>query len=424
VYEAMRTADADAVWVMQGWIFTNNPKFWQPTQAKSLLGAVPDDRMILLDLACENRPVWNKTEAFYGKPWIWNVIQDYGDVVSLHGGLPQIAASLHEATTSAKRGRLVGIGFVNEGLGANPVINDFMGEMAWQTKLPVIEDWVRGHVEGRYGSCPGAAGDAWRLLSETVYRTPADAGGPICTRPSWVGMASDRVGTNRYDNAKLAQAWKRLLDCADQLGDVDTYRFDLVHVGRQVLANLALEVRREAAVAYGLRDRRALADASARFLQLIRDTDELLATRQELLLGRWLADAKRWATNDEERRLYEQNARTIITLWGARENSEVHDYANKQWSGMLIGFYLPRWERFFQQADSALAGGKPLDIEAFHRTLCDWELQWTRQAEPYTAVPRGDAVAISRRLWCRYGSCFGGMPGIAWNSISAEPITP
>ena len=51
------------------------PSFWKPPQAKALLGAVPDDRMILLDLFCEASPAWNKTEAFYGKPWVWCIIQ-------------------------------------------------------------------------------------------------------------------------------------------------------------------------------------------------------------------------------------------------------------------------------------------------------------------------------------------------------------
>jgi alpha-N-acetylglucosaminidase len=149
-----------------------------------------------------------------------------------------------------------------------------------------------------------------------------------------------------------------------------------------------------------------LADASGRFLQLIRDMDELLATREELLLGRWIENAKRWGTTEDERRLYEWNARTIITLWGAQENQAIDDYANKQWAGLLTDFYLPRWERFFQQADAALAGGKPFDIAACQQASYDWELQWTRKNDPYPATPRGDAVAVSRRLWNEYGKYF------------------
>ena len=98
--------DPEAVWVMQGWLFVNNPQFWKPPQTKALFDAVPDDRMIVLDLFCETAPVWNKTEAFYGKPWVWCIIQNFGGRVGLYGGLPQILNNLHAARTSPAARRL------------------------------------------------------------------------------------------------------------------------------------------------------------------------------------------------------------------------------------------------------------------------------------------------------------------------------
>ena len=94
VLGAMRDADPEAVWVMQGWLFVNNPGFWKPPQSRALLTSVPDDRLLVLDLMCESDPAWKKTEAFYGKPWVFCIIQTFGDTVSLHGGLPQIAGNL------------------------------------------------------------------------------------------------------------------------------------------------------------------------------------------------------------------------------------------------------------------------------------------------------------------------------------------
>jgi alpha-N-acetylglucosaminidase len=410
VYGAMQAGDPQAVWAMQGWIFVNNPGFWKPPQARAFLGAVPDDRMILLDLACENAPVWNKTEAFYGKPWIWSVVQDYGGNVGLHAGLPQIASNLREAMTSPHRGRLAGVGLVNEALGYNPVVNDLLGEMAWRSEVPELKGWIRDHIQGRYGSRPATAEEAWRLLLETAYRSPGYTGSSLCDRPTLETNPNSIVAAPPpYDNAQLAQAWHKLLSCANELGATDTYRFDLVHVNRQVLGNLALPFRRAIVTAYQQKDRRALTTAGARLLQLIRDMDELLATREELLLGRWLADAKHWATNDEERRLYEWNARSIITLWGPR-NSPLHEYAAKQWSGMLVGFYLPRWELFLRRLDASLAEGKPLNATATENALRDWEVQWTHRTDAYPTAPRGDAVAVSRRLWDTYGRCFDAKP--------------
>ncbi|MCY3022435.1 MAG: alpha-N-acetylglucosaminidase C-terminal domain-containing protein [Planctomycetota bacterium] len=406
VYEAMRAADPEAVWVMQGWVFVNAPQFWKHPQGRALLGAVPDDRMILLDLACENMPAWSRTESFYGKPWIWAVIQDYGGVVSLHGGLPQLAGNLREALAGPKRGQVTGIGLVNEALGYNAIVNDFIGEMTWRTEVPELTEWLPDFVHGRYGSRPAAAQEAWDLLLKTAYRASGNTGSVVCTRPCLEGSRGCAgAGPTPYDSLHLSVAWQKLLSCAEQLGGTETYRFDLVHLTRQVLANLALQFRQEATAAYQRKDRQALADAGARFLQLLRDMDQLLATREEFLLGKWLADARRWAANDEERRLYEWNARTIVTLWGPRD-SGLHEYANKQWSGMLTSFYLPRWEMFYKQLDAALEAGKPADAAAWENSVRDWEVQWARRDDNHAAVPAGDAVALSRKLWTDYARFF------------------
>ena len=50
------------------------------------------------------------------------------------------------------------------------------------------------------------------------------------------------------------------------------------------------------------------------------DVDKLLATDEHFLLGVWLENAKNMSTSDQERRLYEYNARNQITLWGPDGN--------------------------------------------------------------------------------------------------------
>ena len=91
---------------------------------------------------------------------------------------------------------------------------------------------------------------------------------------------------------------------------------------------------------------------------MIRDLDELLATRPEYLLGNWLEDARRWGENRAEKDRLEWNARRVLTMWG--DQTPIRDYSRRQWSGMLTGFYLPRWEKFFAAADAALAVGGQL----------------------------------------------------------------
>lgn len=396
VYRAMQAGDPQAVWVMQGWVFINNPKFWKPPQNQALLGAVPKDRLILLDLMCESNPAWTKTDAFYGKPWVWCIIQSFGAQVSLHAGLPQISENLQAALTSPQRGELAGVGLIMEGFGYNPVVYDFVTEMAWHRDVPPLDTWLPEFVASRYGCRSAAADEAWQLLRETAYSQPGQAGSLLCQRPR-LGLG---FGTS-YDPAQLASAWEKLLAGSAELGGADTYRYDLANVARQVLTNLAAELYADLVEAWQRQDQHAVTEAGQRLLGLLDDMDQLLGTRREFLLGPWLADAKRWAANDAERRLYEWNARTLITLWGPRD-SILHEYSQREWSGMLRGFYRPRWERLLRAMDQALAKRKPLDAQRLEDELRDFDLQWTQGTEDYPTVPQGDTVAVAARLWDKY----------------------
>jgi alpha-N-acetylglucosaminidase len=46
IYESIVTADEDAIWVMQGWLFLNN--FWNPTTVEAFLSKVPKVTTILI----------------------------------------------------------------------------------------------------------------------------------------------------------------------------------------------------------------------------------------------------------------------------------------------------------------------------------------------------------------------------------------
>lgn len=398
VYAAMKAADPQAVWIMQGWIFHNNPQFWQPPQARALFNAVPDDRLVILEMGGD---YWRTTEAYYGKPWLWTFIQDFGDKVSLHGDLPYILHHFGGAATGPQRGRLCGLGMIMEGLGYNPVVYDLVTELAWHERMPDLEPWVMEFVRRRYGRRLPKAENAWRLLLDSVYRCGGSSDEMLCARPAIEPKIPWTTLDPPYDRAVLARATESLLVCADDLGSTDTYQFDVTNVMRQVLSGQFPRMHQQVVDAYRASDRPGLAAAGARLLDLLRDMDRLLAAREEFLLGRWIEDAKRWADSDDERRLYEWNARTQITLWGPRDGI-LHEYARKQWSGMLVDFYLPRWEMFIKKLDASIASGAAFDQNAFETEMQKWEEAWTHETKAYPTRPSGDVVAIASELWRKY----------------------
>ncbi len=53
--------------------------------------------MLLLDLFAEDTEVWRMTNSFYGKPFIWCMLHNFGGNRALYGNLTTIAVKPLEA---------------------------------------------------------------------------------------------------------------------------------------------------------------------------------------------------------------------------------------------------------------------------------------------------------------------------------------
>lgn len=404
VYASMAGADPKAVWVMQGWMFHYNAAYWKPTQIQALLKAVPDDHMILLDLYSESHPVWNRTEAYYGKPWIWNMLHNFGGNISLWGRMRHAAEDPSKAFHDPSAGKMVGIGLTPEGIEQNPALYQLMLENVWRDSAVDLRSWLDTYAQQRYGVADGAIKMAWHLLESSVYNGGLTEGGPesiIQARPT-LDSAVDRVNTHLdYDPGVLQGAWTLFVNSAPKLKNSDGYRYDLVDVTRQVLANYASVVQQRFVRAWKERDTAGFRKSSRQFLELMDDMDRLLATRKDFLLGAWIREARACGVTPSESDLYEKNARDLVTLWGDKE-SGLREYSCRQWNGLIRGFYKPRWELFFRRLGAALSSGQDMDWKAFDAEVKDWEWQWVNGHDKYADVATGDAVQVATGLYKKY----------------------
>ena len=85
-------------------------------------------------------------------------------------------------------------------------------------------------------------------------------------------------------------------------------------------------------------------------------------------------------------------------MWGTagREGAaQLHDYAAREWQGLLEDFYRPRWEAFLSRLEISLLTGTPLP-EIHHY---DEELPFTYAKKQYPTEPFGDLrAAVSKAL--------------------------
>ena len=403
VYGAMCDVDPEAVWVMQGWMFLDRAYFWQEPQMKAIFNAVPEDRLVVLDLNSEMYPVWQRTEAFHGEQWIWNMLHNFGGRVSLYGVMERVANDPAAALHNPNAGKMCGIGLTMEAIEQNPAIYALMLENVWRDTPIQLDVWLKEYARRRYGAQNTDAEYAWKILKQTVYsHQPWWGTSSIITgRPTFEKETTWTYTHIPYDRLNFLNACDALLKASDHLKNSEGFRYDLVDVVRQALANYSNVVQEEFAAAYMSKDRQSFDDKVSEFLTLIDDMDELLATRTDFLLGRWLGSARKMGISKQEKDLYEMNARDLITLWSGPD-CQIHEYACKEWSGMLSGFYKKRWLRFFDYIEQCWNKGVEPDFESFDREMCEWEWQWVHAHESYPTRAHGDEIKVAKKIYGKY----------------------
>ena len=127
--------------------------------------------MLILDLYSEAQPQWNRTNSYFGKPWIWCELHDYGGNMGLEGNIPAVVDGPVEAL-HAPNSTMTGMGLSMEGQEiGNEIMYNILLDQAWSATPIKVADYVQKWVARRYNvkALPAAAQKAWSVLSTTVY---------------------------------------------------------------------------------------------------------------------------------------------------------------------------------------------------------------------------------------------------------------
>ena len=171
----MTEVDPNAQWLQMTWIFYYNRKNWTDERIKAYLRAVPQDKLILLDYYCDNTEVWKTTESFYGQPYLWCYLGNFGGNTMMSGDLKEIETRM-ENTFQNGGNNMWGLGSTLEGFGINPIAYEYVLEKAWSDGKVDVDQWVDNWAKRRYGSANENAEKAWNILLNTCYAEAAGLG--------------------------------------------------------------------------------------------------------------------------------------------------------------------------------------------------------------------------------------------------------
>ncbi|MCQ2237180.1 MAG: alpha-N-acetylglucosaminidase [Bacteroidales bacterium] len=415
---AMKRVNKDAIWVVQGW--TENPR-------PEMLAALNPGDLLILDLFSECRPmwgipsIWKRDEGYGNHDWLFCMLENFGANVGLHGRMDQLLNNFYLTKTDSHAAHIRGIGLTMEGSETNPVMYELMCELPWRPERITKEDWIRGYVKARYGADNEAVQHAWAILVEGIYNCPQgnNQQGPhesiFCSRPSLTSFQSSSWSKmcNYYDPNSTMEAARLMLSVADSFKGNNNFEYDLIDICRQAIADKARMVYSHTVADFNCFNKKSFTAGYKEFLSLLLLQDELLSTRPEFRVGRWIEMAKSHGNTQEEKNLYEWNARVQITTWGNRycaDTGKLRDYAHKEWNGLLKDFYYPRWAKYWSVLQDEVDGKLPVLPTGNSSTKpdgnpavsIDWyamEEPWTLSHNIYPVEADADPIETAKRIF-------------------------
>lgn len=400
VERALQTSRPDAIWVLLGW--QNNPP-------QAVAAAANPATTFIVDGLSDRYNNQDRDTDWHGIPYAFGTIWNFGGHTTM-GSQLSVQNTRYFEWLNKSGSAMKGLAVIPEGGDNNPAAFDFFAGLAWRHAPADPGEWFADFSRRRYGLADAKAAAAWDVLRRTAYDLPTDDGwseaadGLFGATPSLTvrTAAAWSPGKQRYDMDGFATALPLLLAADPEVQATDTWKYDLMDVSRQVLSNLSRTMLPRIKAAF---DGGQVADFT-RLTTLWLDTmdlmDAIAGTHGQQLLGSWIKQAVDSAAAADPAAV-EADQRSIVSLWSPGR-SDLNDYGNREWNGLLGGYYKARWSAFFTALQEELTGTGP-------GTEPDWGMlgaefvNGTGSYEPaggYATTAAGDINALAAAAVARY----------------------
>lgn len=374
IQKTMQKYFPESIWVLQGW--QDNPK-------PGLLEKLDKRYVLVQELFGENTNNWETRKGYEGTPFIWATVTNFGERPGINGKLQRFADEVYRASNGEYAKHMKGVGILPEGINNNPITYELLLELAWHKERVDVDQWMQSYITARYGHITDEIQTAWKMMLKSIYSSEVgyQEGPPeniLCARPALELKSVSSWGrlVKKYDTQLFKEAAFLFAKAMPEFSNVRTYRIDLIHFLRQVIANEADSVFYDMITAYQEKKVERFEQKVSKFLSMIDTENELLAQDPFFRLSTWQQQAKDAGNTATEKKNNFHNLMMLITYWGEHVPSEdnLHDYAYKEWAGMMNTYYKERWLVYFDYLRALLRGEAVQAPDYFH-----WEREWVEK---------------------------------------------
>ena len=422
VFASLVAAKPDATWVYQGYpwfrVYSQGAKCNQTALrlfVKGFTDAIPKDRLLVLDLVADSpgRALWRYPADPVIGPFarnaslIWCALNNWGGAVHIGGDISYV---LNETRAAMATPNVNGVGLTPEGIDNSPAYFSLVLDSAW-TEQPTARDWLQEWGAGRCGAANiKAAAEAYDLLFQTVYR-PGKPYLWCCSNPVFCPTVhpGEAPAKPDYNVTLLRKALELMVEAAPSCPG-SGFHYDLVDVAREWLS------MSPCLAAFDKIDKTAPApELTAQveaLLEVGRDADDMMATDEGFLLGKWLKSSREVSDWDGSggslADFYEWNSRVQITTWAG-------GYSRREWSGMVKEYYAGRVKVWLNNtlaasAASAAAADTNSATTSTYRAVQGFDCNFqdiARHKSECAGKSTAACIAILERLCDADAACIG-----------------
>lgn len=404
IYHSLTAVDPQAEWLQMGWFLYYQRKDYTPERAKAMLTGVPNGKMTMLDYYCEYKEMWRDLDGFYGQPYIWCYLGNFGGNSNIQGNVKQAGEKL-DAALKEGGNNLVGIGSTLEGLEVQQFPYEYIFEKAWDFKK-TDEQVVNELADRHSGKVSQPVREAWKMLYDSVLNIrPTTFCGPLPCQYPELDKTHGRCSV-RYIPRQLIYAWDKLLKQDSVTTDAMT--IDIIWIGRQLLGDLFLVDKQAFDKAFHERDVKSMEEIMEEMGYIIISMEALNQCHPFCTMHKWIEQARDLGITPEVKDYYEMNARRLVTTWGG----DLNDYSCRNWSGLLDNYYCSRWYCYFNYLLSLANQGKEYNHAVLQEAIKKIQDSWPEKKGLETPIQHQDIITVCKTI--------NGMFRDKFNNIKAD----
>ncbi len=243
------------VFVLGSWAL-NNRDTWTRERTRKLMEAIPENvPLVIFDLKAEQEPLYEYHDFWYGRPWVFDVLNNYGQDSFPLGYIGGVISRVHYVMSVMRtRKNFAGVGYRPEQRLYNPLFIFVMRKLMWNPQNVHLPNILREYARLRYGKknidammpvlqliCQSIHGPDSDDLMSGHYRDSIMCDPLYQFRPGWKHPLPIDEHTISYVERRaymiplIEQALKEALKCKDNMKDNQLYQRDLVDWSRCLL---------------------------------------------------------------------------------------------------------------------------------------------------------------------------------------------